>query len=206
MVQVQSFPGSFVQGGQRQSLLDMLAGLLVVWARALAWDHEQVPGQLEGKTRGAHELPEGHRHLYEDDSVVLRREHDSGDFTFAATQVRDTHTALTSVHRAEVAKSQTKLRKLSAEDMLSMLGPCLAPNSKTDADEPEEDIPVNSDDDEECQDEDTDFRMLTLMGGAKPRSAGGGGNPGNAGGSLRSGSSAGGGGGAVGGVESKRKS
>ena len=66
MVQVQALSGSFVQGGQRQSLLDMLAGLLVVWARALAWDHEQVPGQLEGETRGAHELPEGHHQLCEE--------------------------------------------------------------------------------------------------------------------------------------------
>ena len=106
-----------------------------------------------------------------------------------------------------MAKSITKLKKLSAEDMLSMLDPCLAPDSKTSEStattkgcvhEPEEDVPVNSDDDEDCQDEDTDFRTLTLMGGAKPRSAGGGGNAGNAGGSLRSGSSAGGGGGAVG--------
>ena len=133
---------------------------------------------------------------YEDDSVVLRREHDSGDFTLAATQVRDKHTALTSVHRAEVAKSQTKLRKLSAEDMLSMLGPCLAPDTKTSIDETEEDIPGNSDDDEECQDESTDFRMLTLMGGAKPEKEGSSSSFGNAGGSAKSGSSAGGGGGA----------
>lgn len=149
-------------------------------------------------TRGEFNLHLDGHHLfedYEDDSVVLRREHDSGDFLLAATQVRDKHSALTSVHRAEMAKSQAKLRKLTPEDMLAMLGPLhAAPAVDTSADEPDEDVPADSDD-EECQDESTDFRALTLMGGAKPKKEGASSSVGSAGVAAKAGPGAGVGGG-----------
>eukprot|EP00974_Lingulodinium_polyedra_P016997 1651339-Lingulodinium_polyedra.AAC.1 len=94
-----------------------------------------------------------------------------------------------------MAKSQAKLRKLTPEDMLAMLGPLhAAPAVDTSADEPDEDVPADSDD-EECQDESTDFRALTLMGGAKPKKEGASSSVGSAGVAAKAGPGAGVGGG-----------